>query len=155
MKTWLDHHAQTLQTVCALATAGAAIGALVLVPWQIAANAHAGREQSAKEIYREYLNISIQRADLSAHDLCAPVQPATSAAYEAYVDYLLYTAEQVLDLDPDAWGRTIAAQLERHQRHLCTFDPTELEMMTEPVAALVAGLQTGCDTLPACAGTAP
>ena len=118
---WLERHAQPIQSVGALVTAAAAVAAVVFVPWQIAANERASREQAAREIYREFLSISIQRPELTTRDFCALADPVQRVAYESYVDYLLYTAEQVMDLNATDWEPAIAARLRSHQSYLCTF----------------------------------
>lgn len=150
MPGWFHRHSAALQGVAAGVTALAALAALVIVPWQIAANDRSQRENSAREIYREFLNITIQRPDLASRDACAPATPAETAAYEGYVEYLLYTAEQVLTLGPDDWGPTISARLAPHAPVLCGFEPADFEALTDPVAALVHEVRRGCAALPAC-----
>lgn len=150
MPGWFDRHSAALQGLAAGTTALAALAALVIVPWQIAASDRSQRENSAREIYREFLNISIQRPDLASRDLCAPATPAETAAYEGYVEYLLYTAEQVLTLGVQDWGPTITARLSPHARYLCGFEAADFEALTDPVAALVHDLRQGCAALLAC-----
>jgi hypothetical protein len=135
--------------------AGAALGALVFVPLQIAAADQTTREQSARDIYREFLNISIQRPELAAQDICALTSGREQAAYEAYVEYLLYTAEQVLDLNPADWEATIAARLDVHRPYLCQFTPDDLAAMTAPVTAMIGQLRAHCASIPPCTGRAP
>jgi len=144
LASWFEKKSQIVQAICAIVMAGAALGALVFVPLQIAANDRTSREQAAREIYREFLNISIQRPDLVAQDYCALVDPVQKAAYEAYVEYLLYTAEQVLALSQADWQSTIAARLQGHQGYLCTFDDNDIASMTAPVSDLVERLRFGC-----------
>lgn len=150
MPGWLERHAQAIQAAGALVMSAAAVAAAVFVPWQIGANDRTSREQAAREIYREFLNISIQRPDLATMEYCSPAAPAERAAYEAYVDYLLYTAEQVMDLDPEDWDATIATRLRAHMGYLCTFEAADLDTMTPAVASLVDRLIAGCDATVAC-----
>jgi hypothetical protein len=145
---WLKTHAEAIGAAGAIVMALAAVAAAILVPMQIAANDRTSREQAAREIYREFLNITIQRPDLADPAACAPADPARARAYEAYVDYLLYTAEQVLDLSQDEWEETIAARLAPHRPYLCRFDADDLATMTAPVAALVRSVATGCEGAP-------
>jgi hypothetical protein len=133
----------------------AALAAAIFVPWQIAANDRTSRDQAAREIYREFLNISIQRPELAARDICALTDPVARKAYESYVDYLLYTAEQVMALNPSDWEADITARLRLHSRYLCTFDPADLESMTPAVASLVGRLTGACDTTTTCAPVQP
>lgn len=150
MLAWFHRQSAALQGLAAGITALAAVAALVIVPWQIAANDRSARENSAREIYREFLNITLQRPDLASRDTCTPGTPAESAAYEAYVDYLLFTAEQVLALGPDDWSPTITARLSPHARYLCGFEDADFNALTDPVAALVRQVRQGCAALPAC-----
>lgn len=144
-------HSQGLQGLAAAITALAAVAALVLVPWQIAANDRSARQNAAREIYREFLNITIQRADLASRDTCAPATPVEQAAYEGYVEYLLYTAEQVLALGAEDWEPTLTARLAPHARYLCGFEAADYDSLTDPAAALVRQVAQGCATLPPCA----
>jgi len=155
MLIWCKRHLQGIQTIAALVTAAAALAAVVFVPWQIAANERTSREQAAREIYREFLSISIQRPELTTRDFCALTDPVQRAAYESYVDYLLYTAEQVMDLNPSDWDGAITARLRSHQSYLCTFHQTDLDALTPAVALLVGRLISGCDAKVTCEGSAP
>ncbi|SHM73377.1 hypothetical protein SAMN05443432_11341 [Roseovarius litoreus] len=155
MVGWLERHAQAIQAAGALVMSAAALAAAIFVPWQIAANDRTSREQAAREIYREFLNISIQRPELAAQDVCTLTDPAKRAAYENYVDYLLYTAEQVMELNPSDWETDITARLRLHTRYLCTFAPADLEAMTPAVASLVQGLTLACDSSMTCPRAQP
>ncbi|MBF9059062.1 hypothetical protein HKCCSP123_07685 [Rhodobacterales bacterium HKCCSP123] len=143
---WLRKNAALIEAGSALVMAFAAIAAAILVPMQIAANDRTSREQAAREIYREFLNITIQRPELAEPTACTPADPGRNSAYEAYVDYLLYTAEQVLELSAEEWRETVSARLAPHQPYLCGFDDADLATLTAPVAELVRSVQTGCTT---------
>ncbi len=119
MKSWLESHAKALQALAAMVTMLAAVAALVGVKLQIDASAKQQREQSARDIYREYLNLSITRPELSNPDYCAIAGTANEGAYEDYVEYLLYTSEQVLSAMPD-WESTLVARLSPHRELLCS-----------------------------------
>lgn len=150
MTDWLHRNAQVIQSAAALVMAAAAVAAAVFVPWQIAANDRVSRGQAAREIYREFLAISIQRPELSARTYCALTSPVERAAYESYVDYLLYTAEQVMDLDPADWSSVILARLSAHEDYLCTFGPDDLAALTPDVHLLIGDLTERCDNAPSC-----
>lgn len=119
MKKWLESHAKALQALGAIVTMVAAVAALVGVKVQIDANARQQREQSARDIYREYLNLSIAKPEFSKPDYCTIEGTPAEAAYEDYVEYLLYTSEQVLQAMPD-WEPTLAARLNAHKELLCS-----------------------------------
>jgi hypothetical protein len=118
MKLWLEEHAQALQGCAAAVTALAAVAALIGVKVQIDASAQLQREQSARDIYREYLNLSISKPEFADPDYCALKDSANAVAYEDYVEYLLYTAEQTVSASPD-WEPTMMDSLARHRDYLC------------------------------------
>jgi len=155
MLSLLVRHAQAIQTAGAVVTAAAAIAAVIFVPWQIAANERNSREQSAREIYREFLSISIQRPELSARASCSLTDPVQRAAYGSYVDYLLYTAEQVLDLNAGDWEAVIGARLRAHLSYLCSFQDDDLDTLTPAVAQLVRRIALDCPATPDCDGPLP
>lgn len=151
MRHWLEKRALVLQGISALVMAAAAVAAVVFVPLQIAANDRASRDQAAREIYREFLNISIQRPELAMGRDCPPDDPVQGAAYESYVDYLLYTAEQVLSLNPVDWEASISARLALHMGYLCSFGESDLDGVTPAVGALVGRLWQDCPPAALCA----
>ena len=118
MRKWLESRAKAIQALGVIVTMFAALAAVIGVKLQIDANARQQREQSAREIYREYLALSIARPEFSNPDFCAIDGTASEGAYEDYVEYLLYTSEQVLDAMPQ-WEPTLAARLTPHTALLC------------------------------------
>ena len=118
VKKWLDSHAKAIQAAGALFAMVAAIGALVGVKMQIDANARQQREQSARDIYREFLNVSINQPKYAHPNYCALRGTPEEAVYEDYVEYMLYTAEQVLQAMPD-WQETMEKRLIPHKELLC------------------------------------
>ncbi len=143
---WLSRNAERLGAVSALATAFAALSVLVVVPWQIAAADRIQRDQTAREIYREFLNLTVQKPDLATADYCTLHEPAQIAAYSAYVDYLFYTAEQMIDTSPE-WRGPMAAYLQAHMAYLCS---VAAGASGGDVAATLADLALTCDPAPAC-----
>ncbi len=119
MKRWLERHAKALQALAAIVTVAAAGIALVGIKVQIDANNRAQQEQSARDIYREFLNLSIARPELADPDYCAIKGSASAGAYENYVEYMLYTADQLLSVSPD-WSATMAEHAAGHRAYLCT-----------------------------------
>lgn len=135
MKIWLERNAKALQALGALVTMVAAVAALIGVKVQIDASARQQREQSARDIYREYLNLSIAKPELADPDYCAIKGTPNESAYEDYVDYLLYTSEQVLAALPD-WQPTINERLLPHREYLCATkgmidDTPEVEVLLD------------------------
>ncbi len=119
MKSWLVRNSEALGAAGALATAFAALTAVVIIPYQIGQADRIQRDQTAREIYREFLNLTVQKPELANADFCALKDPNQTAAYTAYVEYLLYTAEQMIDTSPE-WRAPMASYLGDHMAYLCS-----------------------------------
>ena len=68
---WLESNSRALQALAGLITALLALLALIGVKWQIDASFDSQREQSARDIYREFLNLSISNPEFADPDYCA------------------------------------------------------------------------------------
>ncbi len=151
MKTlvrFLDAHAGAIQAVAAAFTVLVALGALAGVKLQIDASERVQREQSARDIYREFLNLSITQPDLASPNYCAIIGTTREAAYENYVEYLLYTAEQTLAAD-DSWEPTVTAGLAKHAAFLCASD--DWSSYSDDVRRMVMAFKTdGCAKIKPC-----
>ena len=134
MMQWLKRHTAALQAVAAIITAMAAVSALVGVKLQIDASAQLQREQSARDIYREFLNLSIARPEFADPDYCAIQGTDREGAYENYAEYMLYTAEQLLAASPQ-WQATITDHFAAHRELLCR--PSDWSDDSPAVKALV------------------
>lgn len=119
MIKWLEKYAPALQALSAIGALVAVVGGIVGIRVQLNASAQMQREQSARDIYREFLNISISQTKFAAPDYCAIRETADEAAYENYVQYMLYTSEQVLTALP-GWEPTMAEHLSDHKELLCS-----------------------------------
>ena len=119
MKEWLERHAKAMQSAGVIVAVLAAAVALVGVKFQIDASARQQREQSARDIYREFLNLSISKPEFASPNYCSIRGSPNEAAYEIYVEYLLYAAEQILQALPD-WQETMEQRLMPHRELLCT-----------------------------------
>lgn len=146
LQDWLSRNAERLGALAALATAFAALSVLVVVPWQIAAADRIQRDQTAREIYREFLNLTVQKPELATADFCTLEEPAQIAAYSAYVDYLFYTAEQMIDTSPE-WRDPMAGYLKDHMAYLCS---TTGGRGGGDIAATLADLTLTCAPDPPC-----
>jgi hypothetical protein len=87
----------------------AAIGIAIAI-WQIKASEASQREASARDAYKEYLKIIIDKPEIA--DLQIPSGQSLSArtaGQEALVSYFLYSAEQVFEAFPNdpAWHSAI------------------------------------------------
>lgn len=140
MRDWLIRNSEPLQAVGAIATAFAALTALVVIPYQVAQADRIQRDQTAREIYREFLNLTVQKPELATADYCTLTDPKNLAAYSAYADYLLYTADQMVDTSP-VWRGTMASYLKSHMAYLCS---PELHDANDDVEGLIADLGLIC-----------
>ena len=133
LRDWLTRNSDALGAVGAIATAFAALTALVVIPYQVAQADRIQREQTAREIYREFLNLTVQKPELAT-------------AYSAYVAYLIYTAEQMIDTS-EAWRRPMANYLEQHKSYLCSDAMREGD---PELAALAAEIGLSCTAKDQC-----
>lgn len=139
---WLGENHQSIQASAAILAAVLAIATIAGVKWQMDAAARLQKEQSARDIYREYLNISISRPEFAQPDYCALSESPQFAAYESYVAYLLYAGEQVLVLG-DGWPDVLNGEMERHAAYLCSADyqPSDYDPAVAAVVQRVRGEQ--------------
>ncbi len=145
---WLERHSAALQALGSLLTALVAIAALIGVKLQVDAAYSVQREQSAKEIYREFLNLSIANPDLAQPDYCSLSKSPRAPAYDAYVEYLLYAAEQVIQADAD-WIPVFESHLGLHQDVICS--QADWGAYADDVRSLVLKFKAGnCQPQPAC-----
>ena len=121
MLAWFERNNKAVSAISAVVTALLALAAIIGVKVQIDGAARIQQEQSARDIYREYLNLSVQKPEFAAPDYCAIAKTNQMAAYQAYVDYVLYTGEQVMSVDAD-WAPTIDDALTPHAAYLCDAD---------------------------------
>lgn len=140
MRDWLIRNSEPLQALGAIATAFAAITAVIVIPYQVAQADRIQRDQTAREIYREFLNLTVQKPELANANYCALKDPDRIAAYSAYVDYLLYTADQMVQTSP-TWRGTMASYLKSHMAYLCS---PEIRQANDDVVGLVADLGLIC-----------
>lgn len=121
---WIKGNAEPLEAIGTLLTALVAVVALLGVKLQLDENDRLQREQAARETYREFLKLGIERPDLSNADWCLLPDDDSRTAYASYVEYALYTAEQVISADPD-WKQPMNTALQAHANYLCHKDDWE------------------------------
>lgn len=147
MWAWLDRNAKSIGALGALITAAVAVAALVGVKLQIDATDRIQREQAARDIYRGFLALSIQHPQFQSFDYCEAAL-TERPAYESYVEYLLYTAEQVIAVD-GAWHDPIHDHLTPHKTYLCS--RADWSGYTPAVERLIAKAQVSlCEDAPRC-----
>jgi hypothetical protein len=148
---FLLKHSPLIQAAGSLVTAMAAVLALVVVPWQIHSADQLQQAQSARDIYRDFLNLTVQKPELATLNLCEATQPSTQAAYEAYVSHMLYTAEQVLQVSTE-WQSTMQTQINQHRPYICSWDDAELNAFSDEVADLLKTTRQTCSQVVVCPG---
>ena len=141
MRDWLIRNSEPLQAVGAIATAFAALTALVVIPYQVAQADRIQRDQTAREIYREFLNLTVQKPELASANYCAMKDATQITAYSAYVEYLLYTSEQMIDTSP-YWRAPMAGYLAAHMPYLC--DQENWAAQSPDIKNLIAELALTC-----------
>lgn len=147
---WLKRNAEALQAIGAILTVVLAAIALAGVKYQVNGAAAIQREQSARDIYREFLNLSVSNPDLAAPDECKLEDSPREASYFAYFDYMLYAAEQSMSLDPEL-SVNFAHYVQRHARLLCQLSDEQLEVYEPAVADMIRELRPAdCASLPPC-----
>lgn len=138
MKEWAGRNAKMIQLLISIASLVVAIVAIIGIKVQIDASSRLQAQQSARDIYREYLNLSISKPEFAEPDYCALKASPQWPAYQNYVDYFLYTSEQVLSVSPD-WRPALEEHAAAHQDYLCTIGNTET--YAPPVAAMLENFQ--------------
>ncbi|MGL4405171.1 MAG: hypothetical protein ACRCT6_05380 [Notoacmeibacter sp.] len=111
MWNWFSKHAQAFG---ALFSAVALAGIL----FQVYAADQTQRAQSARDIYREFVALTMNRPELATLIWTPELPEKDKAAYEAYVEYLLYTSEQVISVDKN-WAGPMRGWLKDHTAFLC------------------------------------
>lgn len=120
---FFNRNAAAIQAISALLTLLLAVAALIGVKMQIDAAEQIQKAQSARDIYREFLSVSISKPEFARPDYCAIAGTAQEAAYENFVDYMLYTAEQTISVDA-TWHDTFVSALADHSLYLCSVKDT-------------------------------
>jgi hypothetical protein len=147
---WLTRHATAIMAACAIITAITAVIAVAAIALQLRAADATSRAQTAREAYAAHLALAVATPAFAApDDACRLLTSGQGAAYTAYVDHLLYAAEQMVSLDAD-WDETFHTALLPHAGLICTPSDTRAEP-----AALTLLLQdfraTICPDTPPCA----
>jgi hypothetical protein len=141
MLQWLKRNSLALSALGGIATAFAALTAVVVIPYQVSQSDRIQRDQTAREIYREFLNLTVQKPELGNADFCTLTDADQAAAYTAYVEYLLYTSEQMIDTSPE-WRGPMASYLADHMAYLCSQGVWDAQ--SPEIRELVAELALTC-----------
>ncbi|MGX9355363.1 hypothetical protein ACS3SW_09430 [Roseobacteraceae bacterium S113] len=147
--SWWGRHAESIEAAAAAVTALVAVAALVGVKLQLDANDALARAQSARDAYRAHLALAVAHPEYAAPLAgCDVMQTPQAGAYYAFVDHLLYSAEQMLEVG-EGWESTYLELLAPHEAYLCSTDGPTGD--TDVTARLLAQYRvTSCPATPAC-----
>ncbi|SHE77279.1 hypothetical protein SAMN05444273_102531 [Litoreibacter ascidiaceicola] len=117
--SWFKRNAEGIEAGAAIVTACVAVIALIGVKVQLDEADRIAAATSAREAYRSHLTLSVSHPDFAAPvDACALMEGNTAGAYRAFVDHLLYSAEQMLEVS-EGWEATFTDALMPHQAAIC------------------------------------
>jgi hypothetical protein len=146
--SWLARNSPQIEAAAAL-TALVAVAALIGVKWQLDKADRLSRLQSARDSYRGHLALAVSVPEMAQPaDGCALLAGPRSAAYQAFVDHLLYSAEQSLSTES---GRddVFLDQLAWHQDYLWAHNAPLGD--TPEVASLISRFRIdACTAAPPC-----
>lgn len=147
--TWIARHTSTIEAVAAAVTALVAIAALVGITVQLDEADRVQKEQSARDAYRAHLALAASLPKFSRpQDVCFLLNSDDGGAYMAFVDHLLYSAEQMLAVAED-WEPTFVAQIDPHIDYICA--PIAPQGATKETARMLSRIrQSSCPAQPTC-----
>lgn len=117
---WLARNSGAIQATAGVVTALVAVLALIGVKLQLDTADRVQRAQSARDAYRAHLALAITHPGYAEPaDSCKATVAPNAAGYVAFVDHLLYAAEQMVEAD-DNWEETFFDQLSPHSGYLCS-----------------------------------
>lgn len=152
--TWFSRHASAIEALAATVTALVAVGALIGVKLQIDETDRIQQAQSARESFRAHLALAATLPQFAEPaDACALLTSDQGGAYRAFVDHLLYSAEQMLVIG-DGWETTFLDQLAPHSDYICASAFPSGE--TSETASLLATFRrTQCPAALTCQNSPP
>lgn len=148
MWDWLRRHSGALQGLGALVTALAALAALVIIPLQIRAAEQIQMRQTTRDMYRGFVLLGIERPNLASAEFCDQKTTTDITAYVSYMEFMLYTGEQMMATSPAEWEGTLAELLAMHQDYFCASD--DWFGYSTAVQGLISDLRQTCPAQPAC-----
>ena len=116
---WLSKNAESIEALAAVVTALVAVAALVGIKYQLDAADDMQRAQSAREAYRSHLAMASTLPEFAKPQyICSLLESEKSVSYTSFVDHLLYSGEQMLEV-ADGWETTFLEALEPHNAYIC------------------------------------
>lgn len=100
-------------------TALVAMIAIVVAIYQIRASNNSQKLVTAADIYKGYLTLAIEHPDESRHNRKGE-DGTNREKYDAFITYLLFAAEEILNLFPEdrAWRHALKLDLAHHRDFL-------------------------------------
>jgi hypothetical protein len=115
--------------------------AVVFVWRQIENNRQITRETTARQIFRQHLELAINKPQLALPPSNPDEQHRTQ--YEFFVTHLLFTCEEIVAAFPgdQGWKGGCASQMKDHKTYICTSVVTEtLEHYSDPMQILIKSI---------------
>jgi hypothetical protein len=87
---------------------------LIIAIWQIRAGEASQREASARDAYKEYLKLAIEKPELTDRRLPSTLNPALrKIGQDNLLSFYLFSAEQIFETfaDDPGWQRSLQADL--------------------------------------------
>ena len=146
---WFSKNAGAIEAAAAIATAILALVALIGVKYQLDAADDVQRAQSAREAYRSHLTLGVAHPEYALpEDACGLLNGRQAGSYGSFVDHLLYSAEQMLEVEP-GWETTFTEALEPHAAYVCTAESSVGS--TERMKVFLDGFrEKNCKSSPKC-----
>jgi hypothetical protein len=152
--TWsrLREEAEFLAAMATMFAGIISLGAFLVVFYQMKATEHLENRSFARELYKELVAIQIEHPDVVSVDWSKKDSYTSEQqiAYEAYIEFILYTADHLLELDPK-WKMVMKAWLEQEVVYLC--DIGGFIEFSLPVQELTAEIMAGQCVAPSDAST--
>lgn len=146
---WWSRNAEAIEAMAATVTAFVAIAALVGIKLQLDEADRLQQSQSARDAYRAHLALAATQSEFARPtDACALIASSQGGAYEAFVDHLLYSAEQMLIAD-DGWDATFLDALTAHSDYICSTSSPQGQTK-ETILLLSSFRENSCPSEPTC-----
>lgn len=147
---FLHRHGQAIEAAAAFVTASAAVFALIGVWVQLSEADRVAREATAREAYRNHLALAVANpafASPSDAAACTLLAGEARGAYAGFVDHMLYSAEQMLELE-SGWEPTFREEMLRHRVYMCQM---VVAGEGDKLAAVITAFQMQeCAAVPVC-----
>lgn len=148
---WLELHAVAIQATIGIMTLFVGLGALAGVKLQLMESERLQKEQSARDIYKDYLSLSLAQSEFANPDYCAIKETPKANSYNYYLEYYLYTNEQLMEARPD-WSKVFDASLHNHAHSVCSFE--DWSAYSPKVQSVIGAFRAKtCATLEPCLAT--